>query len=64
MSASDVEQSNKLTNKRRYEVTVRAGSGITTAHRLLWDGKYLSVNAAIDDERSRQTLLTCTEVAE
>jgi head-tail adaptor len=64
MSSSDVEQSNKLTNKRQYEVTVRAGSGITTANRLLWDGKYLSVNAAIDDERRRQTLLTCTEVAE
>lgn len=64
MSAADTEQDNKLTNKRRYEVTVRGGLGITSANRIVWSGKYFSVNASVDDERSRETVLTCTEVTE
>lgn len=48
VSGREIVHSDQLQPRDLYRVTIRNRKGITTAHRLLWQGQILDVVSAID----------------
>ena len=63
LTGRELVANDQVTPIAQHQITLRYRTGITTKHRVVWDGRYFGITAVLEsDNRMRSLVLMCTEL--